>query len=46
VEELAQPGGLCHTVGHGTVLGLSAGARDDGCLLAAQETRLAPKNTA
>ena len=30
VEELAQPGGLCHTVGHGTVLGLSAGARDDG----------------
>jgi hypothetical protein len=30
VEELAQPEGLCHTVGHGTVLGLSAGARDDG----------------
>jgi hypothetical protein len=30
VEELAQPGGLCHTVGHGTVLGLSAGARDNG----------------
>jgi hypothetical protein len=30
VEELAQLGGLCHTVGHDTVLGLSAGARDDG----------------
>ena len=33
VEELAQPGGLCHAVGHGTVLGLSAGARDDGLTL-------------
>jgi hypothetical protein len=29
VEELSQPGGLCHAVGHGAVLGLSAGARDD-----------------
>jgi hypothetical protein len=29
VEELEQPGGLCHAVGHDTVLGLSAGARDD-----------------
>jgi hypothetical protein len=33
VEELAQPGGLWHAVGHGTVLGLSAGARDDGLTL-------------
>jgi hypothetical protein len=33
VEELAQLGGLCHAVGHGTVLGLSAGARDDGLSL-------------
>jgi hypothetical protein len=33
VEELAQPGGLCHAVGHSTVLGLSAGARDDGLTL-------------
>jgi hypothetical protein len=33
VEELAQPGGLCHAVGHGTILGLSAGARDDGLTL-------------
>jgi hypothetical protein len=30
VEELSQPGGLCHAVGHGAVLGLSTGARDDG----------------
>jgi hypothetical protein len=33
MEELAQLGGLCHAVGHGTVLGLSAGARDDGLSL-------------
>jgi hypothetical protein len=33
VEELAQLGGLCHPIGHGTVLGLSAGARDDGLTL-------------
>jgi hypothetical protein len=30
VEELSQPGGLCHAVSHGAVLGLSTGARDDG----------------
>jgi hypothetical protein len=30
VEELSQPGDLCHAVGHGAVLGLSTGARDDG----------------
>jgi hypothetical protein len=30
VEELSQPGGLCHAVGHGAVLGLNTGARDDG----------------
>jgi hypothetical protein len=30
VEELSQPGGLCHAVGHGAVLGLSTRARDDG----------------
>jgi hypothetical protein len=33
VEELAQPRGLCHTIGHDTVLGLSAAARDDGLTL-------------
>jgi hypothetical protein len=46
VEELSQPGSLGHAVGHGVVLGLSTGARDDGCRLAAQEMRLAPRNTA
>ena len=30
VEELAHPGGLCHAVGHSAVLGLCAGAGDDG----------------
>jgi hypothetical protein len=30
VEKLAQPGGLCHTVGHNTVVGLHAGVGDDG----------------
>jgi hypothetical protein len=30
VEELAQPGGLRHTVGYGAVLSLCAGAGDDG----------------
>jgi hypothetical protein len=29
LEKLAQPGGLCHTVGHSAVLGLRAGAGDD-----------------
>jgi hypothetical protein len=29
-EKLAQPGGLCHVVGHSTVLDLYAGAGDDG----------------
>jgi hypothetical protein len=33
MEELAHPGGLCHAVGHNVVLGLCAGARDDGLLL-------------
>jgi hypothetical protein len=30
MEELSQPGGLCHVVGHGVVLDLSTGARDNG----------------
>jgi hypothetical protein len=30
VEELAQPGGLRHAVGHDAVLSLCAGAGDDG----------------
>jgi hypothetical protein len=41
VEELAHLGGLRHAVGHSAVLGLCAGAGDDGLPL----TRLAPRNT-
>jgi hypothetical protein len=37
VEELSQPGGLCHAVGHDAVLGLSTGARDDGLPLGGLE---------
>jgi hypothetical protein len=37
MQELAQPGGLSHTIGDGMILGF--GARD-------QETRLSPRNTA
>jgi hypothetical protein len=33
VEKLEQPGGLCQAVGHSAVLGLHAGARDDGLSL-------------
>jgi hypothetical protein len=33
VVELVEPGGLDHVVGHDAVLGLSAGARDDGLSL-------------
>jgi hypothetical protein len=45
LEKLAQLGGLCDVVGHHAILGLYAGVRDDVCRLAAQETRLAPRNT-
>ena len=30
LEELAQPGGICHVIGHYAVLSLCARARDDG----------------
>jgi hypothetical protein len=30
VEQLSQPSGLSHAVGNSTILGLNAGARDDG----------------
>jgi hypothetical protein len=46
MEKLAQLGGLCHAVGHSAVTGLHAEREMTGCRLAAQETRLAPKNTA
>jgi hypothetical protein len=29
MQEMAQPGGLSHTIGDGTVLGFNAGAGDD-----------------
>jgi hypothetical protein len=29
MQELAQPGGLSHTIGDGTVLGFDAGAGDE-----------------
>jgi hypothetical protein len=45
LEKLAEPEGLDHTVGHNAVLGLREGVRDNGLLLRAQETRLAPRNT-
>jgi hypothetical protein len=33
LEQLAQPGGLCHAVGHNAILGLCAGAGDEGLQL-------------
>jgi hypothetical protein len=30
MEQLTQPSGLSHTVGNGMILGVCAGARDDG----------------
>jgi hypothetical protein len=33
MEELAHPGGICHVVGYSVVLGLYAGAGDDGLSL-------------
>jgi hypothetical protein len=33
VEQLTQSGGLSHTVGNGTIPGLSTGVGDDGLLL-------------
>jgi hypothetical protein len=33
MQELAQPGGLSHTIGDDTILGFGAGARDDSLLL-------------
>jgi hypothetical protein len=49
LEKLAQPGGLCHAVGHKSTTWYSAFVlkrETTAYYLAAQETRLAPKNTA
>ena len=45
VEQLAQPGGLCHAIGHGAVLGLCTGARDDGLPLGGLGDEVGAKNT-
>jgi hypothetical protein len=41
MQELAQPGGLRHIIGDGTVLGFGA----EASRLVDQETRLSPRNT-
>jgi hypothetical protein len=45
VEQLMQPGGLSHAVGNGTILGLSAGARDDGLPLGRPGNQVVLRNT-
>jgi hypothetical protein len=42
VEQLTQPGGLSHAVGNGTILGLSAGAGDDGLPLGRPGNQVVP----
>jgi hypothetical protein len=42
VEELAQPGGLRHAIGHGAVLSLCAGAGDDGLPLGGPGDEVGP----
>jgi hypothetical protein len=43
VEQLLQSSGLCHAVGNGTILGLSAGAGDDGLPLGRPENQVVPQ---
>jgi hypothetical protein len=43
VEQLTQPGGLSHAVGNGTILGLSAGAGDDGMPLDRPGNQVVPQ---
>jgi hypothetical protein len=43
VEQLSQPSGLSHAVGNGTILGLSAGAVDDGLLLGQPRNQVVPQ---
>jgi hypothetical protein len=43
MHELAQPGGLSHTIVDGTVLGFSVGAGDDSLLLGRLEDQVIPE---
>jgi hypothetical protein len=42
VEQLSQPSDLSHTVGNGTILSLSTGARDDGLPLGRLGNQVVP----
>jgi hypothetical protein len=42
MEQLTQPGGLSHAVGNGMILGLSAGAGDDGLPLGRPGNQVIP----
>jgi hypothetical protein len=46
VEQLSQSSDLSHAVGNGTILGLSAGAGDDGQSLGRPGNQVVPRNTA
>jgi hypothetical protein len=43
IEQLSQPSGLSHTVGNGTILGLSVGAGDDGLPLGRLGNQVVPQ---
>jgi hypothetical protein len=43
VEQLSQPSGLSHTVDNSTILGLSAGAGDDGLPLGRPGNQVVPQ---
>jgi hypothetical protein len=43
MEQLMQPSGLSHTVGNGAILGLCAGARDDGLSLGRSGHQVVPQ---
>jgi hypothetical protein len=43
VEQLMQPSGRSHTVGNDTILGLSAGAEDDGLPLGRPRNQVVPQ---
>jgi hypothetical protein len=43
MEQLSQPSGLSHAIGNGTILGLSAGAEDDGLSLGRPENQVVPQ---